>query len=256
MVDDYRKIDDAPVNRSHSSSDDFDKYMLEHCDNDDRLGFVRKVYGILATQLTLTFGFVAVVKSSTTLDATFQTDPTYAGIAIAASVLALVTECALLCCRKVARKSPTNYIMLTIFTLCWVYMVGWICAMYSAEVVITASLMTMVLTVALTAFAMFTKADFTMCGPFMCWALLIICTISITMSIVCMFCWQFYEVWYPFACGLGVIIYGIFLICDTQMIIGGRRYQLSIDDYIVGALILYLDIIMIFLELLKLFGRK
>ena len=62
--------------------------------------------------------------------------------------------------------------------------------------------------------------------------------------------------WYPFAAGFGVIIGGLFLLIDTQLIVGGRRHELSIDDYVVGALILYLDIIYIFLELLKLFGNR
>jgi len=37
---------------------------------------------------------------------------------------------------------------------------------------------------------------------------------------------------------------------------GKGRYKLTMDDYIVGALIIYLDIIMLFLELLKLFGNR
>ena len=37
--------------------------MLLDADKDDRAGFVRKVYGILATQLTVTFGFVAIVTN-------------------------------------------------------------------------------------------------------------------------------------------------------------------------------------------------
>ena len=49
---------------------------------------------------------------------------------------------------------------------------------------------------------------------------------------------------------LGVFLFGVYLIFDTQLIMGGKRYELSIDDYVVGALILYLDIIMIFLYLL------
>ena len=69
--------------RSHSSEDDLDRplvggndndsgrdyksSMLADCDDDDRRGFVKKVYGILATQLTLTFGWTAVVCSSTDL---------------------------------------------------------------------------------------------------------------------------------------------------------------------------------------------
>ena len=44
--------------------------MLADTKNDeDRRGFVKKVYGILATQLTLTFGWTAVVVSSKDLQA-------------------------------------------------------------------------------------------------------------------------------------------------------------------------------------------
>jgi FtsH-binding integral membrane protein len=57
-------------------------------------------------------------------------------------------------------------------------------------------------------------------------------------------------------CCLGVIVFGIYLVIDTQLIIGGKRLEISMDDYVVGALILYMDIIQIFLFLLRLFSRK
>jgi FtsH-binding integral membrane protein len=41
------------------------------------------------------------------------------------------------------------------------------------------------------------------------------------------------------------------------MIIGGKhRFQLSCDDYVVGALLLYMDIIQLFMYLLMLLGKK
>ena len=54
----------------------------------------------------------------------------------------------------------------------------------------------------------------------------------------------------------GVIIFGIYLVIDTQMVVGGKRLELSMDDYVVGALILYIDIIQIFLYILALMGRR
>ena len=47
-----------------------------------------------------------------------------------------------------------------------------------------------------------------------------------------------------------------FLIFDTQMVVGGqkRRYQLSPEEHIFGALQLYLDIVYIFLIVLSLVG--
>ncbi len=48
-----------------------------------------------------------------------------------------------------------------------------------------------------------------------------------------------------------VILYGTYLIYDTQLLVGGRRQQYTEDDYIIAAIQLYLDIIIIFLEILK-----
>lgn len=67
-------------------------------------------------------------------------------------------------------------------------------------------------------------------------------------------------VWSPFLnnlyCCLGTMLFGIYLIIDTQLIIGGKRLELSLDDYVIGALILYMDIIQIFLYLLQMMGRR
>jgi protein lifeguard len=55
---------------------------------------------------------------------------------------------------------------------------------------------------------------------------------------------------YMFYCSLGVIIFGIYIIIDIQMIVGGKRFEISYDDYIFAALILYIDIIRLFLYVL------
>ena len=202
---------------SHSSEEgyraEYNSGLLADCDNEERLGFVRKVYGILAAQLTLTFGFVAFVKFNEDFGEALLD---YPGIYIACLVLAFVIQCCLLCCMKVARKSPSNYILLTVFTLCWTYLVGFICATYDASIVLTAALMTAVLTVALSSYAMFTKNDFTkICGPFVCWGLILVFTISMLMSVLSMLVFTYTDTWIPFAAGFGVIIYGLFLLIDT-----------------------------------------
>ena len=53
-------------------------------------------------------------------------------------------------------------------------------------------------------------------------------------------------------CGLGTFLFGCYLVIDTQMIIGGRTIQLSLDEEYIGAMMLYIDIIMIFIYLLQL----
>lgn len=104
--------------------------------------------------------------------------------------------------------------------------------------------------VGLTIYAIFTPTDFTIK-----WGIVIVILIAMLMlGIFSIFIWS------PFLtnlyCCLGVICFGIYLVIDTQLIIGGKRLELSMDDYVVGALILYIDIIQIFLYLLQLLSKK
>lgn len=47
-----------------------------------------------------------------------------------------------------------------------------------------------------------------------------------------------------------------FLALDTQLLMGNRRHTLSPEEYIFGALNIYLDIIYIFTFFLQLFGTS
>ena len=53
-----------------------------------------------------------------------------------------------------------------------------------------------------------------------------------------------------------IFLFGLYLIYDTQLIVGKRANKYLIDDYIRGAMNLYLDIIIIFLEILSIFGNN
>jgi len=57
-------------------------------------------------------------------------------------------------------------------------------------------------------------------------------------------------------CGVGVVIFTVYLAYDTKMIMGGGRMELSPDDWILAVVQLYVDIVQIFLYLLQLFGRS
>lgn len=47
-----------------------------------------------------------------------------------------------------------------------------------------------------------------------------------------------------------------YLAFDTQHIIGGRELELSAEEYIFGALQLYLDVVNLFLIILSFFGNR
>jgi len=89
---------------------------------------------------------------------------------------------------------------------------------------------------------MFTKTDFTVCGQL--FAVLI--TVSFMLVIMSFFV-SYQSPLHPIISGIFAIIYGLYLIIDTQMVLGKGEYSLSVDDYVVGALIIYMDIMMLFL---------
>jgi len=157
---------------------------------------------------------------------------------------------ALACCQSVARKFPTNYICLAGYTLTEAYMVGVITSYYETDSVFLALAITGVMFLGLTAFAWQTKIDFTMHGGAM-FALLLALIIT-----------GFMTIWIPglrtVYAGIGAFVFSLFIIYDTQMIIGGRhkKVQFSVDDYVFAALNLYIDVVQLFLYILQLLNGK
>lgn len=92
-------------------------------DDDIRSGFIRKVYGILALQLAVTAGFTSLPFLSENFR---QWQLAHPGLAITFSVLTFVVCIMLICCRGMARKVPTNYALLTTFTLAEGYIVSFV----------------------------------------------------------------------------------------------------------------------------------
>ena len=85
---------------------------------------------------------------------------------------------------------------------------------YSAEIVIMAATMTAAITLALTIYAMTTKTDFTVMGG-------LFFILGMTLLMFAIFTWLIGNYWlYVMYCAFGVIVYGLYLIFDTQLIMG------------------------------------
>ena len=123
-----------------------------------RMGFIRKVYGILSLQLLTTLGLVLAFVYSEALRTYVQKNPS---ILIVSIILTFSTLIALSCFPSVARGYPTNVICLAVFTLCQSLLVGAIASTYSPDVVVKAVVTTAAITAGLTLFAFQTRIDFT-----------------------------------------------------------------------------------------------
>merc|ERR1711988_1149497 len=67
----------------------------------------------------------------------------------------------------------------------------------------------------------------------------------------------FYSRWLQILISaLVVFIVSIYIIIDIQLITGKHSHKYSIDDYVMAAMALYIDIIRLFLELLRIFGQR
>ena len=58
--------------------------------------------------------------------------------------------------------------------------------------------------------------------------------------------------------GMGACLFSFYIIYDVQLIAGGKHqaHRFGVDEYVFAALNLYMDIIQLFLHLLRLFGER
>jgi len=211
-----------------------------------RHGFIKKVYGILSAQLIITFAIVAVFFFVTEVKEWVFATPAFFYSVMAMSIVLIIT---LSCCSGVRRNYPSNLIFLLLFTLCEGVLVGAITATYDSGAVIKAVVTTIIIVVALTLFAFQTKIDFTaMYGLMFC----LLISLLMFGLMAAIFRSQIMDTLY--AC-FGAFIFSAYIVVDTQMLMGGNhKLSISPEEYIFGALSLYLDIINLFLMLLRLFG--
>jgi hypothetical protein len=226
---------------------------------DLRSDFVRKVYGILATQLLITLMVAGTFVSHG--DHWLKASPSFViGAVTLSSAASLFIALIYSCCPEVTRQSPQNYALLAVFTVAESILVGFTCLRYTAGSVLLCLGITFVIMVGLSLYATYTKSDFTTHGSFLFSALMALIGVGFSMWLISAFGLGggelFNAVQVLYAAG-GAVLFSFFLIYDTQKIMGGNhQHEFSIDDYTMAAICLYLDVLNLFLSLLQLLGRE
>ncbi|OXB71906.1 UNVERIFIED_CONTAM: hypothetical protein H355_005521 [Colinus virginianus] len=143
-----------------------------------------------------------------------------------------------------ARRYPLNYALLLLFTCCESVLLASVTCYYNEYTVFIALVATVMLTVGLSVFAFQVKYDFTS------WVgVLFLLTLNLLLfGFFCLLLPKWAQVLYA---SLALLLFSVYLVVDTQLIVGRGKLRLSEDDYIVAALMLYVDIITIFLQLLR-----
>ena len=211
-----------------------------------RLGFIRKVYGIIFFQLLITTGVIYFVMSSPAI-MTYMI--TYHWLSIFTSLITIIFIIMLICC-KLSNVVPANYIILILFTIFEAITVSFTTIYFDPISVLTCAGLTMLIVFGLTMYACFTKTDVTLMGGF-----LLSCSILLFfLGIIGIFFQSYFYMMFLNCCG--VLLGSVYLIYDTQLVVGNKTNLIKLDDYIMGALLIYMDIIILFLRILRLLGKK
>jgi FtsH-binding integral membrane protein len=210
-------------------------------DSSDRMAFIRKVYLILTIQLFFTamIGFAFVADKST---------QDYVQNNVALYIIALILPFPLLLALFYYKnQEPINLILLGVFTLCISYTVGIVITYYEVDSVIKSLFITVSLFFVLSIYTMYSKRDFSFMGAGLFAALWILIIVMIL------------NIFLPFGSTgellinlFGAILFSLMIIYDIYRL----KDVYSADDYILAVIDLYLDIINLFLFILKLLGKK
>ena len=211
----------------------------------EQQAFVRKVFGILSAQLLFTVILCAIVYATPAIEDWLQENLWFYFISLGISIILL---CSMVCVKKVARTVPWNYIVLFTFTFFESVMIATISSFYNAESVFLAAVMTFVLFGTMTLISLFTSRK-----PHTLYMMIYVC---FALSLVAIFFLIFFTNRYIIIIAMLVllVVACIYVMIDIDLIT--EKHGLSYDDYIIGAVFLYVDIVTIFLYILALFGDR
>ncbi|KAM4615043.1 protein lifeguard 4 [Polymixia lowei] len=200
-----------------------------------RMDFLRKVYTILSLQIILTTATSALFMFCDTIKNFVHASP---AVVVVSALGSLVLILALVVYRH---QHPVNLYLLLTFTLLEAVSVATALTFYEYHIVLQAFFLTCAVFVGLTAYTFQSKRDFSKLGAglFACLWILIIASFmrlffnNDTTELV-------------FA-GVGALVFCGFIIYDTHLLM----HQLSPEEHVLASINLYLDIVNLFLHILR-----
>lgn len=213
-----------------------DERNVDGCEMEIRMAFIRKVYSILLVQLVTTTAISAALHLSSSATKIMHSTPSLMFIPLIGSFLTLFG----VSYRR--HVYPSNLILLGAFTICESFLIGMVTSYTESRLLLQALALTSGVFVGLTLFTYQSKYDFSSMGPMLSaglWGLIGVGLIQ--------FFLPFNQVSDLIVASFGVLIFSGYVVYDSYNIMK----RLSPDEYIFGALSLYLDFINLFLYILR-----
>ncbi|KAF3336937.1 BI1-like protein [Carex littledalei] len=226
-------------------------------ENELRWGFVRKVYGILCAQLLLTTVVSAAVVFYPGLNSFLLNSPAALGViilplictklqTIMISLIFVNAYFSVMCPLYIyQQRHPLNFVFLGLFTVFMSLSMGVVCANTDGKIVLEALVLTSVVVASLTGYSFWAARkgkDYSYSGP----VLLAGLNVLLVTSLIQLF-FPLGSTMLAISGAAGAVIFSGFIVYDTETLI--KRY--TYDEYIWASVVLYLDILNLFLEILK-----
>ncbi|KAK9501571.1 hypothetical protein O3M35_012274 [Rhynocoris fuscipes] len=244
-------MEDIEMGEEKSIEDDFAyRNNVHQASTRIRLGFLRKVYSLLFCQLLLTTIFGIVMMSVPQCKLFVHNND---WLVLVGFFLSIITLLALHVKRK---ETPTNFILLAIFTVVQAYSVGVIVTFFDKMVVLEAFIITVTVVAGLTIFTFQTDRDFSsldMTGNnnnnnslfvFVSRLFASVCLLIVGGLLQIFFTNTIFEIVISLA---GALVFSLFIIYDTQNIMK----RVSPEEYVSATIELYLDIVNLFIYILR-----
>eukprot|EP00189_Rhodosorus_marinus_P010645 CAMPEP_0184738068 /NCGR_PEP_ID=MMETSP0315-20130426/803_1 /TAXON_ID=101924 /ORGANISM="Rhodosorus marinus, Strain UTEX LB 2760" /LENGTH=256 /DNA_ID=CAMNT_0027205625 /DNA_START=164 /DNA_END=934 /DNA_ORIENTATION=- len=240
------KVAPRPEKDEYELEDDFDiGTSVATCSATVRVGFIKKVYGIVSIQLLTT----VVLSLSVMLNTVVRTSVLDSANAILLSMFSSIAV--FFVSLKYKDRHPTNIYLLAVFTLVESYVVSWICAInYETgygHCIATAFSLTLMIFSSLTAFCAVTKKDFSFLGGFIFASIVALLSAGLLFGLEAGYRGQIPAALSFFYSFFGTIVFSAHILFDTSLLI----HRLSPDDYILGAVSIYLDVVNLFIHILR-----
>jgi FtsH-binding integral membrane protein len=213
--------------------------MIEH---NIKNRFIQKIYMLLSCQLAITM----------TMSMIFYYDSTLTQFALSNTGMVIVSFLCTLLFLFLAfcygRVYPYNYLILLGFTLGESYSITYLCLFYQAPSIFLAWGMTLGVFLSLSIYVHWTQKDFNFLGAGLFAGLMVI----IIGGLIQVFWLPNDQILSTTMAILGSFIACGYILYDTSEMI----HRLEPDDFVHACMNLYLDIIMLFVRLLELFGEE
>ena len=207
--------------------------------------FVRRVFGLVAMMTCVALGVSAAFLFVPEVKSWVGANPWTLWVAFVGFFGFMLI---LTCCPSMRLTAPHNYVLLVGFTLFLSFFVGVVVASYDSLTVLIAVAIVCFLVLALSAFATQTRVDFTLMHS-MLFTLLVGLIVFGVLTIF--FYSDILRVVYA---TLGAVLFSAYLVYDVQLLMGGRTYELGPEEHVLGAVVIFLDVINLFLMILQLVG--